>query len=279
MDPTSALIMGGASLASGLLGASSAKSVNKRQVGLSREQMAFQERMSSTAYQRAMADMRKAGINPIMAAKVGGASTPAGAMATLKDPYQAGINAAVQSKQMQLADANIDKVKATTAKEVATTNEIDQKVNAGYWQNVSNNLTQQDRKISTEILNIMANTSATRLSNTIKNWEYTYFKGRGYPSQVLITTMENGMKTDLYHNMNKERKKQYFNTVYTALDKVMRNADEVVQNPQKYLSDNFSPLVASGLSLILGGIFKKKMNTKTIKHKHQNRKLNRHGQR
>ncbi len=44
-----------------------------------KNQMDFQEKMSNSAYERAMADMRRSGLNPILAYKQGGASTPSGA--------------------------------------------------------------------------------------------------------------------------------------------------------------------------------------------------------
>lgn len=43
----------------------------------------WQEHMSSTAYQRAVEDMKKAGLNPILAFSNGGASTPGGSAGTI----------------------------------------------------------------------------------------------------------------------------------------------------------------------------------------------------
>lgn len=88
MDPIigGALIGGGASLLGGFLGGAGADQASQRNQASAREQMAFQADQSGTAYQRAVKDMRLAGLNPMLAYSQGGASSPSGASASAVAP-------------------------------------------------------------------------------------------------------------------------------------------------------------------------------------------------
>lgn len=83
----------GGLLGGGLSGIGSAISGAGGQAS-ARAQMAFQERMYRHRYRYTMQDLRKAGLNPILAGEVGGGSAPSGAGYTIPNPLESMGNSA-----------------------------------------------------------------------------------------------------------------------------------------------------------------------------------------
>lgn len=107
----------GSSLLGGIFGSIGADKQNKASAKAAQAQMDFQERMSNTAHQREIADLEAAGLNPILSAKLGGASSPGGAQPNIVNTMAPMENAARSMSDklynFKVQDAQVDNMRLT----------------------------------------------------------------------------------------------------------------------------------------------------------------------
>lgn len=147
-----------ATIATGLIGASGARDQQSASKGMAREQMAFQAQqaatardfnermvkeqraygtqMSNTQHQRQVADLRAAGLNPLLSANSGagtptsaspGSPAPSGAMGQAQNIAGAGVQSALSMASQM---ATIRNINAQTVKTKADTNPVE------YWKSM-----------------------------------------------------------------------------------------------------------------------------------------------
>lgn len=143
------------------------------------EQRAWEEKMSGSRYQRAVADLKAANLNPMLAYHQGGATNSSGATAS-STPASAGIASPAFGHSIAAAQQSASQVKVNEAVEERTRAEA-KKIEAERNEIIERTPTHAQ---NIEVMKQQINESAERVSNLIQQTETSYASAKLYHQQA-----------------------------------------------------------------------------------------------